>query len=51
MHELVEFENKQLKFKTFENLPIILNNFMEYTSNQLRKSERSQPIMPKNLPK
>ena len=32
-NESVEFENNWLKFKTSQKLPIILAEFVEYTSN------------------
>ena len=34
--------NNRLKFKTSRKLPIILEEYMEYTSHKYRKTERSQ---------
>ena len=57
------WRSNRLKFKTTENLPIILEEFIEYTPNLIKEKWRmstcnwldlqtlgSQPVMPKILP-
>ena len=39
----LSLRNNQLKFKTWGKLPIVLEEYREYTSNDERRTERSQP--------